>query len=314
MRRSWRRAPVRVGWRGGRPGLELRTDGRPVRRGPEPPRGAARARDARARAGRRLLRQLPQRAREGRRVLARAADAVQVGRSAEAWEKVVGEAAQPRDAAAGRSSSRQRHLRRRAAWLERELDRAAAARPDPGRPADLHRLNRGEYANAIRDLLAIEVDPAVLLPPDTQAHGFDTNADALSMEPALLDRYLTAAAKIARVAVGDPSMPPAVERYTAVKGNSNEQTWLWQTDRLGEDFPLGSRGGIAARHYFPWMASTTCGCGWPGPTPTSSAACRCRATSRSASTACASAASRSAAATSPRRARTRTSRCTCACR
>ena len=71
------------------------------------------------------------------------------------------------------------------------------------------------------------------------------------MEPALLDRYLTAAAKIARVAVGDPSMPPAVERYTAVKGNSNEQTWLWQTDRLGEDFPLGSRGGIAARHYFP---------------------------------------------------------------
>jgi hypothetical protein len=71
------------------------------------------------------------------------------------------------------------------------------------------------------------------------------------MEPALLDRYLTAAAKIALVAVGDATMPATVERYTAVKGNSNEQTWLWQTDRLGEDFPLGSRGGIAARHYFP---------------------------------------------------------------
>ena len=90
-----------------------------------------------------------------------------------------------------------------------------------------------------------------MLPPDAQAHGFDTNADALSMEPALLDRYLTAAAKIARLAVGDPTLRPAFERYTAVKGNSNEQTWLWQTDRLGEDFPLGSRGGIAARHYFP---------------------------------------------------------------
>jgi hypothetical protein len=138
-----------------------------------------------------------------------------------------------------------------ATWLESELDRAAAARPNPGRPAGLHRLNRTEYANAIRDLLGIEIDPASMLPPDAQAHGFDTNADALGIEPALLDRYLTAAAKIARVAVGDPTIPPAFERYTAVKGNTNEQTWLWQTERLGESFPLGSRGGIAARHYFP---------------------------------------------------------------
>jgi hypothetical protein len=90
-----------------------------------------------------------------------------------------------------------------------------------------------------------------MLPPDTQAYGFDTNADALGVEPALLDRYLIAAAKIARVAVGDPTIPPAFERYTAVRGNTNEQTWLWQTERLGESFSLGSRGGIAARHYFP---------------------------------------------------------------
>jgi hypothetical protein len=138
-----------------------------------------------------------------------------------------------------------------ATWLESELDRAAAARPNPGRPAGLHRLNRTEYANAIRDLLGIEIDPASMLPPDAQAHGFDTNADALGIEPALLDRYLTAAAKIARVAVGDPTIPPVFERDTAVKGNTNEQTWLWQTERLGESFPLGSRGGIAARHYFP---------------------------------------------------------------
>ena len=90
-----------------------------------------------------------------------------------------------------------------------------------------------------------------MLPPDEQAFGFDTNADALSMQPALLDRYVSAAAKIARLAVGDPTMPPAFERYGAMKGNANEQTYLWQTERLGEDFPLGSRGGIAARHYFP---------------------------------------------------------------
>src|SRR5205823_10772133 len=69
--------------------------------------------------------------------------------------------------------------------------------------------------------------------------------------PSLLDRYLTAATKVARLAVGDPTLPPAFARYGAVEGNANEQNWLWQTDRLGEDFPLGSRGGIAARHYFP---------------------------------------------------------------
>ena len=180
-----------------------------------------------------------------------AADPVRVGRSAEAWEKVVVKLRSRSMPPPGIRRPDNAAYDAVASWLEQELDRAASARPDPGRPADLHRLNRGEYANAIRDLLAVEVDPTVLLPPDTQAHGFDTNADALSMEPALLDRYLTAAAKIARVAVGDPSVPPAVERYTAVKGNSNEQTWLWQTDRLGEDFPLGSRGGVAARHYFP---------------------------------------------------------------
>jgi hypothetical protein len=138
-----------------------------------------------------------------------------------------------------------------ATWLETELDRAALAHPNPGRPADLHRLNRTEYANAVRDLLGLEIDGTSMLPPDAQAYGFDTNADALGIEPALVDRYLTAAAKIARIAVGDPTLRPAFERYTAVKGNSNEQTWLWQTERLGEAFSLGSRGGIAARHYFP---------------------------------------------------------------
>jgi hypothetical protein len=138
-----------------------------------------------------------------------------------------------------------------ASWLEAELDRAAAASPNPGRPADLHRLNRTEYANAIRDLLGVEVDATMMLPPDEQSQGFDTNADSLSVVPALLDRYLTAAAKISRLAVGDPTVRPGFERYTALKNNPNERTQLWQRDRLSEEFPLGSRGGVAARHYFP---------------------------------------------------------------
>ncbi|HZI81527.1 MAG TPA: DUF1592 domain-containing protein [Vicinamibacterales bacterium] len=180
-----------------------------------------------------------------------AADAGRVAATPEAWEKVVVKLRSRSMPPAGMRRPDNPTYDAVSAWLEGELDRAAVARPNPGRPAGLHRLNRGEYANAIRDLLGIDIDAAALLPPDTQAHGFDTNADALSMEPALLDRYLTAAAKIARVAVGDPSMPAAVERYTAVTGNANEQTWLWQADRLSEDFPLGSRGGIATRHYFP---------------------------------------------------------------
>ena len=105
-----------------------------------------------------------------------------------------------------------------ATWLETALDRAAAAHVNPGRPGELHRLNRTEYGNAIRDLLGLEIDPKAMLPADEQAHGFSTNADALSIQPALLDRYLSAAAKIARLAVGDPAMPAGFERYTAREG------------------------------------------------------------------------------------------------
>jgi cytochrome c5 len=179
------------------------------------------------------------------------ADSERVENSAEAWEKVVVMLRSRAMPPVGMPRPDNATYHAVATWLEGELDRAANARPNPGRPADLHRLNRTEYANAIRDLLGIDIDASSMLPPDAQAYGFDTNADALAMEPALLDRYLTAAAKIARVALGDPMIRPAFERYTAVKGNSNEQTWLWQTDRLGEAFSLGSRGGIAARHYFP---------------------------------------------------------------
>ncbi len=179
------------------------------------------------------------------------ADAEQVCNSAETWEKVVVKLRSRAMPPSGIRRPDNATYDAVAEWLETELDRAAVAHPNPGRPSDLHRLNRTEYANAVRDLLGLEIDATSMLPPDAQAHGFDTNADALSMEPALLDRYLTAAARIARLAIGDPTLRPAFERYTAVKGNSNEQTWLWQTDRLSEDFPLGSRGGIAVAPLLP---------------------------------------------------------------
>jgi mono/diheme cytochrome c family protein len=179
------------------------------------------------------------------------ADAEQVFNATEIWEKVIAKLRTRAMPPPGNRRPGNAEADAVAAWLETELDRAAASHPNPGRPPDLHRLNRAEYANAIRDLLGVQIDAASIMSPDEHAYGFDNNADALSVTPALQDRYLTAAVKIARLAVGDPALRPAFERYTAVKNNSNERTWLWQTDRLGEDFPLGSRGGIAARHYFP---------------------------------------------------------------
>jgi len=180
-----------------------------------------------------------------------AADAVHVSNSAETWEKVIVKLRSRSMPPPGIPRPDNATYNSVTTWLESEIDRAAAAHVNPGHPAGLHRLNRTEYANAVRDLIGVDVDPEVILPPDEQAFGFDTNADALAIEPSLLDRYVSAAAKIAREAVGDPTIPPAFVRYGAIKNNSNEQVYLWQKDRLGEDFPLGSRGGIAASHYFP---------------------------------------------------------------
>ena len=181
-----------------------------------------------------------------------AADAEDVYNSAQVWEKVIvnlrSRAMPPSTVTRRPDASTYNAV---AEWLEDELDRAALTHVNPGRGSPLHRLNRVEYANAVRDLVGVEIDATALLPPDRQAFGFDTNGDALTMQPALLERYLTAAVKISRMANGDPTIQPAFERYTAVKGNPNEQTSLAQTDRLGEEFPLGSRGGIAASHYFP---------------------------------------------------------------
>ncbi len=90
-------------------------------------------------------------------------------------------------------------------YLETSLDKAAMAKANPGR-ATLHRMNRAEYANSIRDLLALNMDVSQLLPPDDESYGFDNNADVLGVSPALLEQYVSASAKIAKLAVGDPSI------------------------------------------------------------------------------------------------------------
>ena len=129
-----------------------------------------------------------------------------------------------------------------AGYLETSLDRAAAVRPRPGRTA-MHRLNRAEYANAIRDLLALDVDVAALLPPDDESSGFDNIADVLTVSPSLMERYLSASWNISRMAVGNLNIAPATSVYRLRPDLSQDQ----HIDGL----PPGTRGGILAKHNFP---------------------------------------------------------------
>ncbi len=131
-----------------------------------------------------------------------------------------------------------------ASYLESSLDRAAALNPNPGATAAFHRLNRTEYQNAIRDLLALEIDSRSLLPGEDAAFGFDNNADALSFSPVLFERFVSAASRVARLAIGDPGIRPALKTYEASR-------LLLQDGRMSEDLPFGSGGGMAIRHHFP---------------------------------------------------------------
>ena len=133
-----------------------------------------------------------------------------------------------------------------AAYLEGELDRAAEDKPNPGRPAT-HRLNRTEYTNAIRDLLAIDtvaVDIPSLLPADDSGYGFDNIADVLTVSKTLMEAYMSVSRKISRLAIGDAGMRPVVETYTLPR-------YISQDRQMNEDLPFGSRGGTTIRHYFP---------------------------------------------------------------
>jgi mono/diheme cytochrome c family protein len=127
-------------------------------------------------------------------------------------------------------------------WLETSLDRAAAEKPNPGRPL-AHRLNRAEYANAIRDLLALNVDTTVLLPPDDSGYGFDNIADVLGVSPVLLEAYVSAAGKISALAVGDPNIGPTGQTFR-VRQDASQDVHI-------EGLPLGTIGGLRIETTLP---------------------------------------------------------------
>ncbi|HUE84948.1 MAG TPA: DUF1587 domain-containing protein, partial [Vicinamibacterales bacterium] len=172
-----------------------------------------------------------------------ALDPARVSDSAEAWETVVRKIRSGAMPPVGMPRPDKALADGVVSWLETELDRAALEDPNPGRPT-LQRLNRAEYRNAIRDLLALEIDAASMLPADSAGHGFDNNADALSFSAALTERYLEAAAKISQMALGRVRGSPAPETFFVPTDRD-------QGKRFSDDLPWGSRGGLAFRYYFP---------------------------------------------------------------
>ena len=169
-------------------------------------------------------------------------DLARPGDNAETWEKVLVKLRGGMMPPSGARRPERPVIETFAANLETAIDSAAAAKPNPGSTA-LHRLNRTEYANAIRDLLGLPIDATTLLPPDDAAEGFDNVADVLGVSPLLIQGYVAAAAKISRIAIGNPEMSADKATYRIPRG-------LSQADHI-EGLPLGTRGGMLIQHTFP---------------------------------------------------------------
>ncbi len=169
-------------------------------------------------------------------------DFINVSKDAAVWEKVLRKVRTGQMPPAGMPHPKALDVTAFVNWLEGALDKAAAANPNPGRPA-AHRLNRAEYSNAIRDLLAVDIKPGLALPVDDSGHGFDNIGEVLTLSPALLEKYMSAARRISRLAIGDPTIKPTEERFTPPR--------LGRGERVSDDLPFYSRGGISFQYYFP---------------------------------------------------------------
>ena len=161
---------------------------------------------------------------------------------AETWEKVIRKVRAGMMPPAGMPRPDAEALNGFVVHLETTLDRAAAVNPRPGRTA-LHRLNRAEYANAIRDLLALEIDATALLPADDESSGFDNIADVLTVSPSLMERYLSASWNISRMALGNVNITPGTVTYRVRPDLSQDQHI--------DGMPPGTRGGMRVEHTFP---------------------------------------------------------------
>jgi cytochrome c553 len=175
-------------------------------------------------------------------------DPAALGTNAETWERAIRQLRAKTMPPAGMPRPDAATYDKIATYLETAMDKQGAAHPNPGDLPNLHRLTRTEYKNAIRDLLALdnlpkEMDYTLLLPADNASSGFDNIADLLYVSPVVMERYLDAASKISRLAVGDPAMPLMVNIHPL----SLEEPQDGRVDGL----PFGTRGGLAVKSYFP---------------------------------------------------------------
>lgn len=168
--------------------------------------------------------------------------AVHISRQTEVWEKVVRKLTSRQMPPRESPRPEEREYDAVLAWLESSLDDAAAKSPNPGRTETFRHLNRTEYRNTIRDLVALDVDVAALLPPDESSHGFD-NITVADLSPTLLSRYISAAQKISRMAVGTASSKPAADTIR-IRPDATQDSHV-------EGLPIGTRGGALITHTFP---------------------------------------------------------------
>ncbi len=180
-------------------------------------------------------------------------DLANVGASAAVWEKVLRKVRANQMPPAGLPRPDAATAKAFTEALETALDRNAVVHPNPGRPA-IHRLNRAEYSNAVRDLLALDINPGSNLPADDSGYGFDNNGDVLSLSPVLIERYISVGRKVSRLAVGDPDIKPQVDIFTPEKDlrpASKGAPKLPRNERISEDLPFDSAGGLSIQYTFP---------------------------------------------------------------
>ncbi len=173
-------------------------------------------------------------------------DVTNIAAHAETWELVVRKTGAGLMPPAGAPRPDKRTEDAFVAWLESELDRVAAADPNPGRSEPFHRLNRSEYRNAVRDLLDLDADVSSLLPADDASYGFDNIAGVLRMSPTLMERYLSAAQRVSRLAIGTPPPFPSID-YFRVTDDLSQEVHL-------PGLPFGTRGGTRIPYVFPMDA------------------------------------------------------------
>ena len=171
-------------------------------------------------------------------------DTAKVSADAAVWEKVLRKVRAGQMPPAGLPHPNPAATKEFTGWLQDELDTAAALNPNPGHPT-IHRLNRAEYSNAIRDLLALDIKPGAKLPADDTGYGFDNIGDVLSLSPMLIERYMSVARLVSRLAVGDSHIKPETNEFVPLKSKGI------RSERAGDDLPFDSAGGLSIDYHFP---------------------------------------------------------------